>query len=557
MAVTNELKEAIKAMQKGDAEGFAKVYEATHDYVYAKAKYIMKSEQDALDLTQETYIQAYKGIVSLEDLNNVYAWLGGIVYRQGMKMFGKNRDVLTGEEQDYIFEEIEASDAAPEEAADRQATVDIVKGMIDELPELQKVAILSFYYDNMKIEDIAQMCECSANTIKSRLNYAKKYLKTKVEEHERQNRYKLCSISPALLLLVFKELFAELEYKMPANAVQKVYAASCASAGVKAVSLSAANASASAVAGTTVTAAKTGLAIKIGATIAAIAVAGSIGAAVVRNMNTQPKQPAIVEQKTEDDKTDSEVLYEASNLDSEVLDDTNEVETQEDTETAIYDENIPMEGLFECGEYSISITNVDEVDWNDATFDMELTYHNLETGEIEIITGASLNKVNGMSDFDETSNLGNRWFGTLMFMSDNSVRVDATVQNQDGDAWDISRNGSIVIMTKDATEGKIHGNRFEEGSYSAKGGGFTLEISEVSDDSLVMKFEILYDSGRIDGYVPDMDFEFINDGVVTFAGTSYWEEAMYGYMYVNDDGSITLSYSMYGNTDGCYIIFEK
>lgn len=39
----------------------------------------------ALDLTQETYIQAYKGIESIEDVNNVYAWLGGIVYRQGMQ----------------------------------------------------------------------------------------------------------------------------------------------------------------------------------------------------------------------------------------------------------------------------------------------------------------------------------------------------------------------------------------------------------------------------------------------------------------------------------------
>ena len=31
------------------------------------------------------FIQAYKGIESIEDVNNVYAWLGGIVYRQGMQ----------------------------------------------------------------------------------------------------------------------------------------------------------------------------------------------------------------------------------------------------------------------------------------------------------------------------------------------------------------------------------------------------------------------------------------------------------------------------------------
>ena len=135
-------------------------------------------------------MQAYRGIGSIEDVNNVYAWLGGIVYRQGMRIFNKKKEVITGEEQDYLFEEMESGEATPEQTVEQQATVDIVKGMIDELPELQRVAIMAFYYDNMKIDEIASMCECSANTIKSRLNYAKKFLKEKVEAHEKQNRYK-------------------------------------------------------------------------------------------------------------------------------------------------------------------------------------------------------------------------------------------------------------------------------------------------------------------------------------------------------------------------------
>ena len=51
-----------------------------------------RDEQLSEDLTQETFIQAYRGIGSLEDVNNVYAWLGGIVYRQGMKIYRKKKE---------------------------------------------------------------------------------------------------------------------------------------------------------------------------------------------------------------------------------------------------------------------------------------------------------------------------------------------------------------------------------------------------------------------------------------------------------------------------------
>lgn len=81
MGIANELLTAIEQMKEGKEEGFAVVYSQTYNYVYSKAKYLMKSEEDALDLTQETYVQAYKGISGIDNPENIYAWLGGIVYR--------------------------------------------------------------------------------------------------------------------------------------------------------------------------------------------------------------------------------------------------------------------------------------------------------------------------------------------------------------------------------------------------------------------------------------------------------------------------------------------
>lgn len=206
MAITNELFNAVRLMQQGNEQGFNYVYSQTYNYVYARAKYIMQDEQDAIDLLQETYIQAYRSILSLDDPNNIYAWLGSITYNQGMKIFRKKKEVLLDEEAEGLFDIIEDDNIewSPEESVDKNETATILMGIIDELPPLQKSALVAFYYDNMKIEQIAQAEGCSANTIKSRLNYAKKYIKSRVEEMQNQGGYKLYSINiPAVLLAIW------------------------------------------------------------------------------------------------------------------------------------------------------------------------------------------------------------------------------------------------------------------------------------------------------------------------------------------------------------------
>lgn len=281
MAITNELTQAVLLMQQGQEAAFATFYNHTYPYVYGKAKYIMHDEQDALDLVQETYVQAYRGISGIADVNNVYAWLGGIVYRQGMKIFNKKKEVLTSEGQEYLFDELEETSATPEQTAEMTATANIVQSMIEELPELQRVAVMAYYYDNMKIDDIAAMCECSSNTIKSRLNYAKKYLKDRVVAHEKKYNYKLCSLSPAVLFFAFRTLFCGSKYAMQPAVAQGSFLAICNTLGINAYTVSLAGASAGATGNVAASAVGTG------AGAAAEASTGALSAAVGMSLGTK------------------------------------------------------------------------------------------------------------------------------------------------------------------------------------------------------------------------------------------------------------------------------
>lgn len=196
MAISEQLLDGINTLQIGNSRGFDVIYNETSSYVYARARMIMKDEQDANDLVQDTYIQAYQNINSLQDPQNIFAWLGGIAYRQGMKIYRKRNDVLLDEDCEGFFEQIESEDISwsPELSTEQKAVGNIVAEIIDELPPLQKAALTAFYYDGMKIDEIAQMYDCSSNTIKSRLNYAKKFVREKVETREKQDNVRLHSV---------------------------------------------------------------------------------------------------------------------------------------------------------------------------------------------------------------------------------------------------------------------------------------------------------------------------------------------------------------------------
>ena len=147
MAISEQLLDGINTLQIGNSRGFDVIYNETSSYVYARARMIMKDEQDANDLVQDTYIQAYQNINSLQDPQNIFAWLGGIAYRQGMKIYRKKNDVLLDEDCEGFFEQIESEDISwsPELSAEQKAVGNIVAEIIDELTPLQKAAITAFY----------------------------------------------------------------------------------------------------------------------------------------------------------------------------------------------------------------------------------------------------------------------------------------------------------------------------------------------------------------------------------------------------------------------------
>jgi RNA polymerase sigma factor (sigma-70 family) len=184
----NEVVLLIQKAMRGDDSVWGAVYEKTYRYVYYMAFKFLRSEQDAQDITQEVYIQVIRSIGQLYSADSFFGWLRTIVYSKCKDLVKKKKPILLDEDGATALEETPdlTEEFLPHSVLDKAETRRMVLELVDALPYLQRQAVMFYYFDEMTVDQIASLMECSSGTVKSRLNYARQTIKKGVEEHERK-----------------------------------------------------------------------------------------------------------------------------------------------------------------------------------------------------------------------------------------------------------------------------------------------------------------------------------------------------------------------------------
>lgn len=266
----------VTKAQQGDQDALNDLFNAFYNDVYYFALKTVKDDQIACDITQETFVEIINTLGNLQEPAAFVKWMKQITYHQCTRYFKKKKDVIVDEDEDgnTIFDTLQEDKAEfiPEEALDKDDFKKTIMSMIDDLSEEQRAALMMFYYDELSIKQIAEIQGTNENTVKSRLNYAKKGIKKSVEDYEKKNGVKLhCVGVLPLLLWLFKDYFAQ---SVPASAT--VVAEGVATATGTAVTITA-----TATTTATVTTATTTAAVGVGAKIASLPIATKIIAGIV------------------------------------------------------------------------------------------------------------------------------------------------------------------------------------------------------------------------------------------------------------------------------------
>lgn len=215
----------IEQAKNGDENAFNQLFTESQQVIYYTCLKTVNNEQDAMDLTQEIFLKIYKNLSSLKNNETYFSWLKIMIANTCKNHLTRgNKDILLAEDEynEVIFNEPERDVITiPQEALENKGTEEIMMSIFAKLPEAQRLCIIMYYYDEMSIREISSALNVSENTVKSRLNYAKKNIETEVRKQENENGLKLYGAAPLFLL---KSLFSKEANSLPipSNSIPKV-----------------------------------------------------------------------------------------------------------------------------------------------------------------------------------------------------------------------------------------------------------------------------------------------------------------------------------------------
>lgn len=210
-----ELKELVLQAQKGDETAKARLYEATCKRTYYLALKLLQNPEDAMDVMQDSYVAAFRALDSLQNPEAFLSWLAQITANRSKNLIrSRNKFAkmsVEDEEGEGFLENLEDPDEAtlPEYVVEQEEIRRLLLKMIDDLPDEQRECVMLYYFSGLSTELVAQIQECSAGTVKSRLNYARKKLKESVLELEKRTDIHLHTLVPV------SALFAKYAVDMP------------------------------------------------------------------------------------------------------------------------------------------------------------------------------------------------------------------------------------------------------------------------------------------------------------------------------------------------------
>lgn len=178
----------LEKIKKGDNKSFEKLYKLTEREVWFTCISFLKNETTAQDIMQETYITAFLKIQSLEKSSQIRSWLNRIAVNK-CKNYLKGKGEIQLD--DEIFENqaiVDERISIPEEYISDKAKREIILSIMQEvLSDVQYQTVIMHYFNEMTVDEIAEVFECSRGTVLSRLNYSRAKMKTAIEDYENKS----------------------------------------------------------------------------------------------------------------------------------------------------------------------------------------------------------------------------------------------------------------------------------------------------------------------------------------------------------------------------------
>jgi len=175
--------EILDLIRGGDTHAFEEIVLKYQDRLYNLCRYMVGNARDAEDITQDTFVKAYRNLGKFRE-GSFSSWIyriavnGCLDYRRRPVLEPLNRTSPDGNE--YIVEP-RSDTATPEESLQsKQASLAVEQGLSSLSGKLKAVIVL-VEIEGLTYEEVSEVLGISVGTVKSRLSRAREGLRRRLE----------------------------------------------------------------------------------------------------------------------------------------------------------------------------------------------------------------------------------------------------------------------------------------------------------------------------------------------------------------------------------------
>lgn len=178
----------LQGIQNGDETAFRELVENYQDMVINVCNRFVHSREDAMDISQEVFIKAYRSVDQFRGQARLSTWLYRIAVNKSLNFLRDKKrknifnslDLLFDRQKDNPADQMKDNDADVTEKMEKNEKMDILYQALDSLPKKQRVAVTLNKLEELSYKEVAEIMDVSVSETGVLINRGKKALQKKM-----------------------------------------------------------------------------------------------------------------------------------------------------------------------------------------------------------------------------------------------------------------------------------------------------------------------------------------------------------------------------------------
>jgi RNA polymerase sigma-70 factor (ECF subfamily) len=174
----------INSSKRNDTKAFREIVSSHQGMIYSLAFRLLRNEEDAKDIVQETFIRVWKHLSSFDIERKFSTWVYAIATNLCLDKLKSVKHNLQEASIDETLHYLISSENVEQKLINAELGA-IISTLTNELTPKQKIVFTLRHLEDLEIEEIVQITGMTGDKIKSNLFLARKNIREKLEKYER------------------------------------------------------------------------------------------------------------------------------------------------------------------------------------------------------------------------------------------------------------------------------------------------------------------------------------------------------------------------------------